>query len=370
MPLILRTAHWVTGSLRAINGGYRMIESEDRKCVYVVGAGFSAALGYPLTTDLLYRLWDRLDENLRDPLEKVIQFHHPNFSTKNFASFPNIEAIMSEMLVNAQLFNASRQYTGNFKESDLLRLQRDFLLSISDWFHEISQNHISPAPWLSQFKNRVYEENAAIISFNWDLELDRLLFTRGINGQNYGLDFPPCASNGPILLKPHGSLNWFEAKNIQNLKKKKLVEIHSTRGANSVYAFSRFRAPISKKGNTYLPLIVPPVYLKGFKEPIFTTLWQRCTSVLSTARTIVFIGYSMPMADLHAQFIVRCGFHNQQEGELTSSGKRNSATGCAKIIIVNPDRAAAERIKAVAGPSHGCEWVSKPVAEWVQETTK
>jgi hypothetical protein len=32
--------------------------------VHVVGAGFSAGLGYPLTSDLLVRLWDRLDADV------------------------------------------------------------------------------------------------------------------------------------------------------------------------------------------------------------------------------------------------------------------------------------------------------------------
>jgi phosphoribosylpyrophosphate synthetase len=60
----------------------------------------------------------------------------------------------------------------------------------------------------------------------------------------------------------------------------------------------------------------------------------------------------MPTADLHAQFILRCGFHNQHEGELTKAKKRKTATGPAKMIIVNPDQGAANRIAAIAGPAH------------------
>lgn len=353
----------------SIRDGCRVIESENRECVYVIGAGFSAALGYPLTSDFLFRLWSRLSEDLRASLEKVVRFHHPNFSSANFASFPNIETLMSEMLVNAQLFRASRQYEGRFKATDLSDLQGAVLLEISNWFHEISKSRTSPPHWLNQFRDRVYKEKAAIISFNWDLELDKLLF-KEVRASNYGLNVQTGAHANPILLKPHGSLNWFEDNNIKSLKPEKLVKLHSSKDRNIVYVFARHRAPISEKGHTYTPLIVPPVYLKGFKEPIFTALWQRCTSVLSTARTIVFMGYSMPLADIHAQFIVRCGFHNQQEGELTTDGKRRPATGSAKVIIVNPDRTAAERIKAIAGPCPSCEWVSSPVAQWVQGETK
>lgn len=340
---------------------------KQRECVYVVGAGFSAGLGYPLTSDLLFRLWQKIDDGLKSRLENVIRFHHPSFNPDRFASFPNVEQLLSEMLVNEQLFDASRQYEGNFKKSDLLQLQKDLLLEIAGWFHEISKAREpggTRMAWLKQFQERVRNENAAIISFNWDLELDRLFFDDGLDDSSYG--FPNVASNKPVLLKPHGSLNWFEEEHGKFLKDSKRVEIFESQGKDAVYAFLGFRAPISKRGRTYTPLIVPPVYLKNFEKPVFRPLWRNCTSVLSTAKRIVFLGYSMPSADLHAQFIMRCGFHNQKEGELTKVGKRKSATGIAEVIIVNPDRAAAERIAAVAGATHNCKWISTPVAEWIR----
>jgi hypothetical protein len=73
----------------------------------------------------------------------------------------------------------------------------------------------------------------------------------------------------------------------------------------------------------------------------------------------------MPLADLHAQFIMRCGFHNQIEGQLTSRG-RNKAVGPAKVVVVNPDWSAAQRISATVGPMSECTWVSTPVSEWVE----
>ena len=346
---------------------------EQRECVYVVGAGFSAGLGYPLTSDLLFRFWQRIDNDLKSRLVDVIKFHHPGFRPERFASFPNVEQLLSEILVNEQLFNASPQSADNFRKADLQKLQKDLLLEIAGWFHEIS-NKTKPAgtcsAWLRQFGERVSNENAAIISFNWDLELDRLLFQGNLDASSYG--FRSDGGSKPVLLKPHGSLNWFEAKQGMFLKNSKRVEIFRTTGkGDAVYAFLAFRAPISsKKGRTYTPLIVPPVYLKSFEKPVFETLWQNCTSVLSTAQRIIFLGYSMPLADLHAQFIMRCGFHNQTEDERTKSRKRKVAAGMVEVIVVNPDRGAAERIQGVVGPDHNCKWVSAPVAEWIRSGAK
>ena len=87
----------------------------------------------------------------------------------------------------------------------------------------------------------------------------------------------------------------------------------------------------------YDPLIIPPVFSKNFQKPIFNALWNRCTEQLSTAAEVVFLGYSMPLADIHAQFIFRCGFHNQIEGVPRKHG-RDKPTGPSKVMVVNPDQ--------------------------------
>ena len=340
----------------------------QRNCIYVIGAGFSAGLGFPVTGDLLVRLWSKIESDLKSQLERVIRFHHPGFDSNKFTSFPNVEQLLSEMQINEQLFDASRQYEGKFTKQDLKDLQRDFLLEVARWFHEIAGKIRLSAPkyeWLKRFRDQIVAEDAAIISFNWDLVLDQLLFGDAINGASYGL---AGDSGGPMLLKPHGSLNWFEGELGEYLEDNKRTCIFDDpEGSNRVYAFKKFRSPISKKGREYTPLIVPPVYLKNFETPVFELLWQNCVQALSKARRVIFLGYSMPLADVHAQFIMRCGFHNQDEGELTMAEKREPPVGPAKVVIVNPDGGAAKRIAAIIGPKHKCTWISTPISAWVED---
>ena len=336
----------------------------QRESVYVVGAGFSAGLGYPLTSDLLFRVWGRLDRSLRRDLKRVIAFHHPTFEPDRFASYPNIEQVLSEMLINEKLFKASRHYEGNFTLQELRDLQRDLLLRIGDWFHDLSKKidwNPGNGGWLHRFREIVFEENAVIVSFNWDLVLDRLLFGEDLGKYSYRLG----GGQRSVLLKPHGSLNWFEGKTGRFLKGTKREEIFGRNGKTQVYAFLPYRAPVSKKERIYTPLIVPPVHLKEFDMPIFTSLWKQTVTVLSRAKRVVFLGYSMPSTDLHVQFIMRCGFHNQAEGIPAKGRTRTRATGLAEVVIVNPDQAAAKRIAAVVGPNHHCQWFSSPVSDWV-----
>ena len=98
----------------------------QQKTVYVVGAGFSAGLGYPLTNDLLMRLWNRTpDLKFKHMMEQVMQFHNPSFQSARFSSFPNVEELLSQVMANQQLFDASRQYEGNFTKGRLGRPSKD-----------------------------------------------------------------------------------------------------------------------------------------------------------------------------------------------------------------------------------------------------
>jgi hypothetical protein len=212
----------------------------------------------------------------------------------------------------------------------------------------------------------LHNEKAGILSFNWDLVLDQLLFPEGVSAGKYGLS--KNIDSSPLLLKPHGSLNWYEASQITKVKDKKRITIFGNENEeDSIGAFVSPREIRSKSGKRYTPLIIPPTYLKDFTRPVFRKLWSQCTEILSTAKELIFLGYSLPAADLHAQFIFRCGFHNQIEGRLKENGTRHDPTGPAKVIIVNPDQEAARRIEAVAGPKISCTWVPKRIEDWLKE---
>ena len=90
-----------------------------RDTVYVVGAGFSAGLGYPLTKSLLIDVWNRLEPEARLQLQKIIEFHHPAFTIERKTSFPDIEQLLTEIAVNLDLFDASRPAEGRFKKGYL-----------------------------------------------------------------------------------------------------------------------------------------------------------------------------------------------------------------------------------------------------------
>jgi len=338
------------------------MKKNAKNTVYIVGAGLSAGLGYPTIGNLLPKMWERLETaGLDGQLSKIIRFHHPNFNPRLIDTYPNIEQLLSEIDANAELFSSSRPVTGNFTSTQLATSKEELLLELATWFHEIQLDAIKNGgpKWLRSLIRRMHKEKAHIISFNWDLVLDQLLFEQGAKKENYGLG---SQKPGTILLKPHGSLNWYRQIAGQHLKETKKITL-AGKGSQRVYAFTEYRAPKSSVGRRYMPLIVPPTYFKQFRGELFRKIWQTTVSALSTASEVRFLGYSLPTSDLQVRFILRCGFHNQENGKLTSSGERATPTGRARVVIVDPSSSAHGRIQEVVG--WNCEYEKATVEEWV-----
>ena len=72
-----------------------------------------------------------------------------------------------------------------------------------------------------------------------------------------------------MLLKPHGSLNWYEKSPVEPVFADKRVEIFSSKEDNGcIEAFLPPCGIKSKAWRRYTALIVPPTYLKDFNRPL------------------------------------------------------------------------------------------------------
>lgn len=162
------------------------------------------------------------------------------------------------------------------------------LSTIAGWFHDLYEA-ASRTPWLSAIVEKLRRENAIIVSFNWDLILDQMLFRGGPDSESYGLS--KTLGAGPVLLKPHGSLNSYDATQIEKVVEERRIEIfHEKEKTECIQAFCHPREIRSKSGKRYTPVIIPATYLKDFTRPIFRRLWNRCTDALSTPKRLVFLG--------------------------------------------------------------------------------
>src|ERR1043166_5278664 len=146
---------------------------EDVKNLFVIGAGFSAGLGYPLTTQLLSLIYSRMAPSFKAQFNKVVSFHHPGWN-RRASTLPNIEHLLTEWTANEELLDAIRP-NGPFQPKDINSLREKLLWAIATWFHEIHETQMNErAQIISGFLKCLDKlARVPIISFNWNYELDR-----------------------------------------------------------------------------------------------------------------------------------------------------------------------------------------------------
>ncbi len=165
----------------------------------------------------------------------------------------------------------------------------------------------------------------AIIGFNYDCVLDYALKKHGNEKWNSASGYclpkvvghekwqPDKRANEKISVryyKLHGSLHFQEEGKTVNLKER----------------------PYTKQNGNQKFTIIPPEWHKQYDEGVFSVLWKAAANEIYHAKDIIFVGYSMPLTDLHTTSLFR-----------TSVQSKKLET----LVVVNPDREARKRIRTV-----------------------
>lgn len=332
--------------------------------VYIVGAGFSAGLGYPLLNNLLEFIWDDFSDSDKEKIADVVKFHNPEFVPNHPFTFPDIETLLTQFESNIELFNFTRNVEGNFKLKDLIEVRDILLIQMAKRFHETNNKvTLEEYPWLKEFTQKVKSNKSTIISFNYDLVLEKFLFGTELCPEDYGFN----EEEGRVsILKPHGSLNWFlQDETTGQLKSKKKEQLTPK---DKIWMFKARRHPNSKTNKTYAPYLIPPTFTKKFEGEVYEKTFRKSVSILSKAKNVYFLGCSLPKSDFHTQYMLRCGFHNQIKGEIIKENKRSKPTGAANIIVVNPSKNAAKNTEKLISTKHRFIWHNKNLENWVNES--
>jgi hypothetical protein len=111
------------------------------------------------------------------------------------------------------------------------------------------------------------------------------------------------------LLKLHGSLNWKYCRSCRQVlltpwdAKIDLNIMGFTRNVGDDERVEEFRCPVDN--TTFDTLILPPSHIKDLTHPVITGLRDEAARELRAAKKIVFVGYSLPDADVHLKALFR-----------------------------------------------------------------
>ncbi|MBW3589872.1 MAG: hypothetical protein KY429_10675 [Actinobacteria bacterium] len=238
----------------------------------------------------------------------------------------------------------------------LLKMYRRAIARTTNWLKHNSRSGVGA------LIRRVWSEetNMTILTFNQDLVIENALEamsqTRTYAGipwdieTCYGMRFKEYLYSSQsgffrsaeiksfLVLKLHGSLNWFylarsaeDAKNSIRSPGRDLYCLTNQR----IYEGLTYKP--GRRSSHLLPLVVPPIYEKSssYKESL-GRLWKLARSAIQNADRLIIFGYSFPENDFAARSLLRSSFHQSELAEVTVIDTSAAVAGRISALLNTP----------------------------------
>lgn len=158
------------------------------------------------------------------------------------------------------------------------------------------------------FAEFVKNNRPSVITTNWDTICEQIFESVGIkydnclNCDSYYKKYTTRVK--PQIAKIHGSINWFTCSNCDSLIiKPKGKETELLLSDKKVYC-AKCNTKQKKNDILFIPEIITPTMVKQFTKQMYINIWQNAQYLLENANQIIFVGYSMPLADFEFRFIL------------------------------------------------------------------
>ena len=174
---------------------------------------------------------------------------------------------------------------------------------------------------------RKHKFETVFVTFNYDLLLETALTLERIDF-SYAIDKTNTSRN--IVLKPHGSINWFFPS--ENPKTKRWQGAHCLNFLDRIFVLTQAFPDFLNNGINPPYILIAPTPHKQIENEFLKRQWTSFSSSIHNAPNVTIVGYSLPAADRLARIVLRRGgpTHNVKKyitvidpGELEDHYKRN-----------------------------------------------
>lgn len=292
--------------------------------VFILGAGFSAEAGIPLTGELLSLAMDKLKKENPELFSGVNYCAQKCFAMSEDINYSNIS--FTEFCTFLE-YNELREYAGGERWSDAGSMEKLALrYYLAKTIIEKTPSGEKIPDLYIEFARQLHVKDI-VISFNWDglleVVLDKL-------GKPYTYNF---GDNAIWLCKLHGSINWriglptgqtkLQWDELQFATGAVKQEVYSSKKLLSFDIWKQYDVCTEAE-----PFLVLPGYGKAFDVRAISTLWYKPEWAFAFTHDIYIIGLSLAPDD----FFIRSYFLDNLTNlpaikELPSR----------KIVIINPD---------------------------------
>ena len=291
-----------------------------RNRVFIIGAGFSADAGIPLTTDLLGDAIEQI--RLEEPeifreLNSIVEHYYKIESDAIDYRFIDLSELLTILHFEEISYYASK-HKKEIGQSEIVSAIRYYLSKVvamkTPAYDNIPEFYHKFVDSLKHFD--------VVLSFNWDCLLESLLLKRSINF-NHNFKF----NNTIMIAKPHGSINWSSKKDSNLNVNWSAIGLLRHLGDSEVY----FSNDLLTKENwnssftqsKFDPLIVLPGLGKSFDVLKLSPYWSNLSFAVGFAKQIFILGLGLPEDDFLLSKMLMNIFPQTNDDT--------------DIIIVNPD---------------------------------
>lgn len=313
--------------------------------VFILGAGFSAAAGVPLTAALLDKTMKKFSAECPGTFKRVDGY--AKTSTENTEGEVDYSSVDFSDLCTFLEYIELREYGGGERWTNAgsrEKLALRFYLAKTIAEHTPSESNL-PDLYV-EFASQLHERDI-IISFNWDGLLEVALRKLG---KPYTYNFGK--KNAIKLCKLHGSVNWrLDTPNIlgtpvNTLRWESLkftegmleTEIYHTPELLNYGTWGRY-AP----NGEVEPFLVLPGYGKAFDVRFNAVLWYKPEFAFSCTHDVYIVGLSLTPDD----FFIRSLFLSSLANIDSYSGVKGR-----QIYIINPDANSERNYQFVLSKGH------------------
>lgn len=319
------------------------------KTVFIFGAGASKADGLPTQAELLkeYFLADFTDDYstlLRGYFRDFFGIKDNDIRDPG-TKWPTFEEALAMVEI---AMDKEQSFGATYTTTQLHKIKEGLVISMG---RAIESCPTKPKTIHKRFIGKLFrmghyrEQEYAFVSFNYDILLDNALMELldkkiycdyGLTFANASPDyisdaFPrwvPPGGKRVLILKPHGSLNWVQCPACDSLAilGDSKSQIFKTGVIHTVESCPRDNAAMQF-------VIEPPSYFKKYKNYNLQTVWKRFHNVLAASTKIVFIGYSMPDADVMIKYAIKQACFGRDR----------------RIIVIDPDERVRDQYARVLG---------------------
>ncbi len=305
-----------------------------KRAVFIFGSGASASAGLPVQASLLrnyFRAGIGYSDSFRNDLVAFFNdfFYIDVQQLGRNASFPTFE----EALGVLDLAIEKEETFGPNYTLPRMRAIRDAL--IYSMGIAIERKEVSSTNTYYRFVRKLFHKGHfddgeyAFINFNYDILLDKALMDLKFQNTkimiDYGIRFANENEEGQgdnfqewfaisekdkavQYLKPHGSFNWMHCPT-----------------CNSMYILGNQKSQVFRTGyiqtreycvkdKTPLDCVLePPSFFKKYKNAYLQYIWDAMTQLLFQAEVIIFIGYSLPAADMWTKYVLKRSCFNKKK---------------------------------------------------------